>query len=458
MNNTTKRAYVLYIFILAFIVGLGFMVFSFYVNGDEWAAKTVNRHVYSSGQIANAGSIYDRNGTPLAYSEDGKRKYNESKSIRKSTLHAVGDTASFIATGVQSIYSSELSGYDFVNGVYNLKKYGKGNDIALTLDANVCKVAYEALGSRKGTVGVYNYRTGEIICMVSTPTYDPSNKPTNMSDNPDYEGVYLNRFISGVYTPGSTFKAVTAICALQNIPDLSSRTFKCTGKYHTASGDVICNDVHGTVTFEQAFNRSCNSAFAELSIELGKNKLTQTAEQLGFNVKESLGQTPVAKSTFDISKTSAVDLGWAGIGQYTTLANPCHMMTIMGAIANGGTAIKPYYVASITSPSGMVTQLGQTVQSESITLDSTVANRMREYMRSNVVNYYGDSTFPGLKMCGKTGTAQIDDGEPHSWFVGFSANPETPYAVVCVAENSGYGLATAGKISNKVMQAVCNKK
>jgi peptidoglycan glycosyltransferase len=147
MNNTTKRAYVLYIFILAFIVGLGFMVFSFYTNGDEWAAKTVNRHVYSSGQIANAGSIYDRNGTPLAYSEDGKRKYNESKSIRKSTLHAVGDTSSFIATGVQSIYSSELSGYDFVNGVYNLKKFGKGNDITLTLDANVCKVAYEALGN-----------------------------------------------------------------------------------------------------------------------------------------------------------------------------------------------------------------------------------------------------------------------------------------------------------------------
>ena len=458
MNNTTKRAYVLYVFILAFIVGLGFMVFSFYTNGSEWAAKTVNRHIYSNGQIANAGSIFDRNGVTLAYSEDGKRKYNESKTIRKATLHAVGDTSSFIATGVQSIYSTQLSGYDFVDGVYNLKKYGTGNDITLTLDANACKAAYEALGSRKGTVGVYNYRTGEIICMVSTPTYDPANKPSDMADNPKYEGVYLNRFISGVYTPGSTFKTVTAICALQNIPDISSRTFKCTGKYHTASGDVICNNVHGTVNFETAFNRSCNSAFAELAIELGKDKLTATAQQLGFNTKESLGQTPVAKSMFDVSKTNAVDLGWAGIGQYTTLANPCHMMTIMGAIANSGTAIKPYYIDSITSPSGRVTTIGQTEQSETVTIDPNIANRMKEYMRSNVVNYYSDSTFPGLQMCGKTGTAQIDDGESHSWFVGFSANPETPYAVVCVAENSGSGLATAGKISNTVLQAICKKK
>lgn len=455
MNNTTRRAYVLYIFILAFMAGLCFMFFSFYTNGEEWASKTVNRHIYSNGQIANAGSVYDCNGETLAYSEDGVRKYNDSLSVRKATLHAVGDTSSFIATGVQSVYSSQLSGYDFVNGVYNLKKYNKGNDITLTLDSEVCRIAYEALGSRKGTVGVYNYRTGEIICMVSTPTYDPGNKPSDINDNPKYEGVYLNRFISGVYTPGSTFKCITAICALENMPDLDSRTFECTGKYHTSTGDVICNNVHGTVTFEEAFNRSCNSAFAQLTLELGSDRIMATAEKLGFNVKDNMGETPVAMSSFDVKDAASVDLGWAGIGQYTTLVNPCHMLTLMGAIANNGSAIKPYYVEKITAPSGRETILGKAEQSESIQFDSTVASRMKSYMRSNVVNYYDDSTFPGLQMCGKTGTAQIDDGESHSWFVGFSADPKTPYAVVCVAENSGSGLATAGKISNKVMQAVC---
>lgn len=454
MNNTTRRAYVLIIFILAFLVGLGFMFYGFYVHGGEWTSKLVNKHIYSNGQIANAGSVYDRNGVALAYSKDGKRMYNDSVTIRKATLHAVGDTSSFIATGVQSIYSSQLSGYDFVNGVYNLKKYNRGNDINLTLDADVCKTAYNAFDGKKGTVGVYNYKTGEIICMVSTPTYDPSNKPSNMDGNEKYEGVYLNRFISGVYTPGSTFKVVTALSALQNIPDIQQRTFTCTGKYHTPTGDIICNSVHGEVTFEQAFNRSCNSAFAEIALELGKQNLTETAHGIGFNVKYSMGKTPISKSTFDISKANDVDFGWAGIGQYTTLVNPCHMLTLMGAIANSGAAIEPYYINSIVSPSGEVTQVGAPTVSETISIDPAVADTLRKLMRSNVVNYYTDSKFPGLKMCGKTGTAQIDNGESHSWFVGFSINPETPYAVVCVAENSGSGLATAGKISNTVMQAV----
>ena len=456
MNNTTKRAYVLYLFIIAFIVGLGVMFASFFMHGGEWASNLVNQHIYKDGQLASAGTVYDRNGTALVYSKDGYRIYNESATIRKATLHAVGDNSSFIATGVQSVYSSRLSGYDFVNGVYNLKKFNRGNDINLTLDAEVCKTAYNALDGRKGTVDVYNYKTGEIICMVSTPSYDPENKPSNMNDNDAYEGVYLNRFVSGQYTPGSIFKVVTAISALQNIPDIQSRTFECDGKYHTSSGDVECNGVHGTVTFEEALNHSCNSAFAEIALELGSEKLTETANQLGFNTKEKLGEITLTKSSFDVSKACDVDLGWAGIGQYTTMVNPCHMLTLMGAIANSGTAIKPFFVKNMVSPSDEVTDLGKPETSKTIILDSGIANTVADMMRSNVVNYYGDYRFPNLQMCGKTGTAQIDNGESHSWFVGFSQNPSTPYAVICVVENSGSGLSAAGPVVNTVMQKVCN--
>lgn len=457
MNNTTKRAYFLYIFILVFIVGLGAMVYSFIANGGDWISNRVNRHIYTNGQIASAGTIYDCNGVALAYSEDGVRKYNEDSAIRKATLHTVGDTASYISTGVQSVYSSNLSGYDFVNGVYNLKKYNKGNDINLTIDAEICKKAYKAFNGRKGTIGVYNYKTGEIVCMVSCPTYDPNNKPDDIDTNPDYEGVYLNRFLSGLYTPGSTFKVVTAISALENIPDIQSRTFDCTGEYKTGDGVVICNNVHGKVDFEKALNRSCNSAFAQIAIELGKEKLMTTAGELGFNASEKINGVSIAKSKFDVSTTTLTDLGWAGIGQYTTLVNPCHMLTVMGAIANGGTAVKPYFVRDIVSPNGNITTIGKTENSTIVSLDPTIANTINKLMRSNVVNYYSDSTFPGLKMCGKTGTAQIDNGESHSWFVGFSQDEKTPYAVVCVVENAGSGLAAAGPLVNKVMQAVCDK-
>ena len=100
----------------------------------------------------------------------------------------------------------------------------------LTLDADACDVAYKALSNYKaGTVGVINYKTGETLVMVSTPSYDPQNKPSDIDDNDEYAGAYINRLLTGLYTPGSTFKIVTAICAIENIPDIYDRTFKCTG-------------------------------------------------------------------------------------------------------------------------------------------------------------------------------------------------------------------------------------
>ena len=455
MNNTTKRAYVLFAFLLAFSVGLGAMFYSFYVHGGEWTSNVVNRHIYKNGTIASAGAVYDRNNEALVYSRDGKRIYNSDLTIRKATLHAVGDTSSFISTGVQHVYNARLSGYDFVNGVYNLKKYNRGNDIYLTLDAGVCKTAYNAMDGRKGTIGVYNYKTGELVCMVSTPSYDPENKPENMDTREEYTGVYLNRFLSGLYTPGSTFKIITAISALENIPDIYSREFYCDGGYNTGDGKVICNDVHGTVDFEEALNHSCNSAFAAIANELGRSKLTATASELGFNTREKVGEINLMKSRFNVSSASKTDLGWAGIGQYTTLVNPCHMLTILGGIANGGTVVKPYFVKSMVSPSGEVTELGKTETSKTVVISPENAEKMKKLLRSNVKNYYSDSRFPGLEMCGKTGTAQLDTGESHSWFVGFSANESTPYAVVCVVENSGSGLAAAGPIVNTVMQKIC---
>lgn len=455
MNNTTKRAYVLYAVLAAFFIGFAILIYMFIANGSDWATKKANQHLYSEGSISAAGSIYDCNGEPLAQTIDGNRRYNELSSVRKATLHTVGDLNGFIATGVQYTYRHTLTGYDFVNGISSIVQYGKGNDIYLTIDAEVCKTAYNALNGRKGAVGVYNYKTGEIICMVSIPTYDPKNKPDDIDTNEKYEGVYLNRVLSGLYTPGSTFKVITAAGAIENIPDIYQRTFKCTGEYKTGDGTVICNDVHGTVDFEKALNRSCNSAFAQIANELGAEKLTATAQELGFNIELDVeGVASPAESIFNVSEAAKVDLGWAGIGQYTTLANPYHMMTVMGCIANSGSAVEPYVIDYIKTPKGYKDET-QSEISEEISLSPEVADKLKSMLRSNVENYYGDKKFPGLEMCGKTGTAQIDDGEPHSWFVGFSQNSETPYAIAVVVENGGTGLAAAGTVANKVMQAVC---
>lgn len=455
MKNTTKRAYVLYFVLFAFFVGFGILLYTFIMNGSDWATNKANRHLYSDGSISVAGAVYDRDGVSLAHTVDGKRRYHESSTVRKATLHTVGDLNGFIATGVQYTYRHTLTGYDFVNGLSSIVQYGKGNDIHLTIDTDLSKQAYKALNGKNGAIGVYNYKTGEIMCMVSAPTYDPKNKPSDIDTNKKYEGVYLNRVLSGLYTPGSTFKVITAASAIENIPDIFNRKFKCTGKLQTGDGVVICNSTHGEVDFEEALNRSCNSAFAEIAIELGTEKLTATAKELGFNTELQVeGIATPEKSLFDVNKTTRTDLGWAGIGQYTTLANPYQMMMVMGCIANSGSAVEPYAVDYVQSPKDFRIKT-QSQVSEEISLPVNVASELKRMLRSNVENYYGDSKFPGLEMCGKTGTAQIDNGESHSWFVGFSQNEQTPYAIVVVVENGGSGLKTAGAVANKVMQEIC---
>lgn len=462
MKTISHRAWVLYVLAIAFICGLGILLYTFVTNADNWAMKKANKHIYSSGTLTTAGAITDTTGAVLAKTVDGERTYNGDKTIRTATLHVVGDPQGFIATGIQTSYKDVLTGYNLVDGIYSLKKYGTGSDIQLTINAELCKAAYNALGDNKGTVGVYNYKTGEILCVVSKPSYDILNKPTQNINNDktgEYDGVYLNRFFSGVYTPGSTFKVITSACAIDNIPDIDSQKFKCTGEYKVGGSSVKCLSKHGTIGFEKALNQSCNSAFAQIAIQLGAEKLTATTTALGFGSTFKVGNITLAKSSFNLAEASDLDIGWAGIGQYTTRVNPCHMLMIVGAVANGGASPNPYLIKQITSPSGSVTEKGSTSYAAPMFSEST-ASKLNDMLRSNVKNYYGDNKFKGLEMCGKTGTAEVSSEEngldPHAWFVGYSQLEDLPLAIVVVVENGGGGSSVAIPVASKTMQAAKN--
>lgn len=439
---------VLYALIGAFIIGIGIFVAGIFINGSEWASNRANRHIYSNGTIVNAGTIYDINGVELAKSSDNERIFAKSAAIRKAVLHVVGDTSGFISTGTHHIYRDVLSGYSLVEGIYNLKQTGTGNDITLNIDSEANRIAYEALENYDGAVAVYNYKTGQLLCSVSKPTYDIENKPEDLLTNEKYDGVFLDKVTSGVYTPGSIMKIITAACAIENIPDIDSRTFECDGEFEVGNGSVICNDVHGKVNFTEAMNESCNSAFAEISVELGAEKLLATAKSMGFNTQLYAKEIRLTKSRFSPSETSKSELGWAGIGQSTTLVNPAHFLSIMGAIANGGTGYAPDRIRSVGTFSEIVGRMPETV----ITIKPETALKLNAMLRSNVEDEYGDWKFENLQMCGKTGTAQIDGEKSHSWFAGYSQRSDLPLAVVCVAEHAGHGSGVASSVSNKVMQ------
>lgn len=448
MRITAKRAAIIYVLIIAFIVGTGIFVVSLVLNGADWASNKANRHIYSNGQITNAGTIYDCNGVVLAESSDNERVFAESAQVRRSVLHVVGDTAGYISTGTHYLYRDTLSGYSRIEGIYSLKQNGTGTDITLNIDSEANRIALKAFGDYNGTVAVYNYKTGKLVCSVSKPTYDVENKPDDLLTNEKYDGVFLDKAISGVYTPGSIMKIITAACAIENIPDIYSKTFECTGSYETGDGKVICNGVHGKVDFQKAMNESCNCAFAEISIELGAEKLKATAESMGFNKRLYAKEIRLTKSTFSPDTQSKSELGWAGIGQSTTLVNPMHFLSVMGAIANGGTGYAPDRIRSMGTVSELVGRTPETI----VKINSDTAAKLDKLLRSNVKDKYGDGKFPNLQMCGKTGTAQIDGEKSHSWFVGYSQREDLPLAVVCIVENGGYGSGMASSVSNKVLQ------
>jgi peptidoglycan glycosyltransferase len=460
MKTISKRALTLYAIILIFLAGCGLLFYNLVTNSSDWAMNRVNKHLYSSGNLATAGDVKDANGVVLATTQNGVRVYNQSKNIRLGTLHTVGDNAGFIASGIQTSFKDELTGYTLVDGVYNLKRYGKGNDVTLTINSNICATAYKALGDKKGTVAVMNYKTGELICVVSTPTYDILNKPDDILTDTTgkYDGIYLNRFFSGLYTPGSTFKVITAACAIENIPDIYTRTFKCEGKVQIGEGYVICSGTHGEINFEKAMNKSCNCAFAVIADELGSEKLTATAERLGFNTKNITISDKIkcAKSKLNLSQSTALDIGWAGIGQYTTLINPCQMLTMISAVVNGGSAVSPYLVSEIENPEGDVIFSAKT-QMLGEFFSPSVAQSLDNILRSNVKNQYGDSYFYGMNMCGKTGTAEISDDEnakPNALFIGYSKNEDMPFAIIVVVEETTSAIKSAVPIASRVMKEV----
>ncbi|MCI8360399.1 MAG: penicillin-binding protein [Clostridiales bacterium] len=447
MKQIGGRAIVMLILALFFTVGAAVFLFGFATKGENWTAYPTNRHIYKDGSLVRAGAVTDRNGEILAQTVDGTRSFSENKDIRKATLHAVGDLEGKISTGVHTAYWQQLAGYDRVNGIYS--RSGQGNDMQLTLDAGLCVTAAKALGSHAGAVGVYNYKTGEMICMTSTPSYDPNNPPETADEA---AGLYVNRLLSGKYTPGSIFKLVTAAAAIDHISEIDSRTFTCKQGVDIDGEWVSCMHNHKEIDFVNGLARSCNSTFAQLAVEMGRSSMTKTANQLGFNKSFYMDGIKCAASSYEVGSARDIELAWSGMGQYNDLVNPFHYLTFMGAVANHGQPMKPYMVESVTTPAGLPVHMKDDGKGSRM-LKAATADKLAEMMRNNVLKNYGDSNFPGLQLCGKTGTAEVGDVTPHSWFVGFCQNEEKPYAFVVVVENAGAGISVAARVANTVLQA-----
>lgn len=453
MKKIERRAIVCSILALLLAAGLGVFLVKYLTSGGDWASSAFNRHLYNSDGVLSTGTVLDRDGDVLSTAENGKRTYYDSETVRKATLHAVGDLQGSIGTGALNAFADKLTGYSLLNGAFGADR---GSQLYLTIDARYNYEAYQALNGHAGTVAVYNYKTGEVLCMVSAPSYDPLHVPADIESNDRYKGAYLNRFLSSTFTPGSVYKTVTLAAALENLPDLEERTWTCDGSIQIGEETIVCSGTHGEQHIGDAFANSCNVAFAQIAVELGADTLKKYTEKAGLTDGYDLDGLPTAKGTFDWGSVSDGALGWAGVGQYRDLVNPCALMVYMGAIAGGGRAAEPYLIQKTVSALGLPS-LPHLPRKTGTLVSGGTAETLADLMAANVEKTYGTKRFPNMDICAKSGTAEVGEGQaPHAWFAGFLRNEDAPYAFVVMVENGGGGNSVAGTVAGRVLDIMVN--
>lgn len=465
-RNKQKKAstgkeyvFIAYSFVGIFLALIGYLVYFNVELKDTYANSPYNskrQGIYQEKVVK--GNILANDGEELAITvtnEDGteSREYPYGRVF----AHVVGYSASGVSGLEQNMNSVLLTSHTNMleqvgNDVMNQKSVG--DNVITTLDVELQKTAYEALGDYKGAVVVMEPDTGKILAMVSKPDFDPNTIANDWeSITADANSsILVNRATQGQYPPGSIFKIITSLAYWQQNNTLSNFHINCTGEVEHGGYTIHCykNSTHGEEDFATAFAKSCNTAFAEIGVSLDKKQYTETVEALLFN-KDLPLEISYRQSQFTLDSSSGDALTMqTAIGQGNTLVTPLHMAMITSAIANGGNMMTPYFVERIETYNGGTVK-EYTPKSYAKVMTAQEAEILTELMTGVVEN--GTATKlagRGYTAAGKTGTAEHGDVSvttPHSWFVGFS-NVEDPDLVVCVvAEEAGAGSEVAVPIA-----------
>jgi len=436
-----------------------------YTQGDTWASNVYNPRL--SNTSSRRGSITDRDGVTLAATNaEGRREYLSNTAARRALSQTVGDTAGMSGAGIESFFSATLLDLsttlaDRLSEVFNAVEH-VGSGIQITVDAELqAYIAGAFPQGYSGAVCVTNYKTGEILAMVSMPNYDPYG--AGDSEEGVTDTAYLNRCLQGLYTPGSIFKIVTLAAALDYDPAVVQQEFTCSGTWEYEGGSIVCmsgRTAHGDMNLEKAFAKSCNVTFGKLAYQLGMDRLRAAAEAFGFNENFKFGDFVVYNSAFPESVRNMNGLVWAGIGQGEVLVTPLHMAMISGAVANGGAMMQPYLVKDISTALGQVTRKGESKIYRQVMQPAT-AQTIAKYMYETVESgTAGKAAIRGYTVCGKTGSAETSNDKTKAtdaWYTGFVYDQKHPYAVSVVIEEGGSGGDLAAKLAAKALELAIEK-
>ncbi|EST22342.1 peptidoglycan D,D-transpeptidase FtsI family protein [Streptomyces roseochromogenus] len=481
MNKTIRRASVFaLLLVLALLVRATWVQF---YDGKALADDNDNRRnaiqTYSQplGNIIVAGNAVTGStrttGSDLAY----KRTYTDGRLYAAVTGYA---SQAYAPTQLEGVYKELLNGTD--NRLKNVmdtltgKRSGPGN-VLTTIDPDVQKAAYRALGDKKGAAVAIDPKTGKLLAVVSTPSYDPSSlTDANTAGsawkqlNADKDKPLTNRALRQPLPPGSTFKLVVAAAALENglyknvdDPTDSPDPYIMPGTTRPLENEnrsAPCKNA----SIRTALRYSCNNVFGHMAVQLGQDKVKAMAEKFGFNNDQQ--DVPVrAYASVYPSGMDKAQTALSGIGQFDVTATPLQMAMVSAAIANGGKLVSPHMVSQITDSGGDVLQNYDDSTDSKEIVSSSTAEQLQSAMETVVKDGTGtNALIDGATVGGKTGTAQHGENNsktPYAWFTSFaksgSNGKEVAVAVMVEqsdaarSEVSGNGLAAP--VAKAMMQA-----
>jgi penicillin-binding protein A len=457
------------------------------ISADSLAGDPHNRRtLYDSFQVQRGSIIVD--GSAIASSVPADDVYAWQRVYTDPAMWApvtgYFNPALGSATGIEQAMNQELSGTDNTQFLSRIDEIVSGQpregaNVVLTLDATVQKAAYDALGGLQGAVIAIEPKTGRVLAMVTSPSYDTNALAVHdpAAVNATYDQLtanvshpLYNRAIAGdMNPPGSTFKLITASAALASGKYTPQSTLPNPAAYQLPQSSSYVHNSWGgtcgsgdTVTIADAIRLSCNIPMAELAVQLGDSAIRAEAEKYGFNKSLSIpldSEASVYPPGLDDPQTAL-----SGFGQGQVRATPLQMAMVSAGLANGGMVMNPRMVDRVIGADLSVQQsFGDTEFGRA--LDQGLAAQITQMMVSSVSDgAASNARIDGVQVAGKTGTAENGSNDPYTlWFTGFAPADDPRVAVAVVVENgggqgqSGSGNDIAAPIAKKVMEAVLGR-
>jgi penicillin-binding protein A len=471
---------------MALLLNVNFVQF---VNADDLNDNAGNSRVQEAEFSRERGPILVAD-DPIAISRPVRDRFEFLRKYPRPQQYAhVTGYYSYIygSAGLEFTQNEILSGNDprlLVNRVVDLAtgEEPQGGSVRVSLDRAAQRAAFQGLrdlpGDAEGAVVALRPSTGEVLAMASSPSYDPNRLSGHDFDQTDKAWRQLNRAsgdpmfnraIQGRFPPGSTFKLITASAALESgrFDPESSVTGTASLDLPLTTTDMV-NESGGscgadTITLRQALAVSCNTAFADVGLKLGANRLEEQAQQYGFG-QDVFDDLPSAAVSVFPENPDEPQTAFSAIGQFDVATTPLQMAMVVAGIANDGTVMRPHLVTDLRSP-----QLETIEEIQPEELSQAVSPETAEQLQSMMVSVTNEGTggtgaIPGIEVGSKTGTAQTSDARnPYAWYVSFAPADDPQVAVAVFVESadvdrsgvSGSGLG--GPIAKSVMEAVVDR-